>query len=180
MRSHLPPHPVLKKVVERFSLQLGLLLLFAIVLSACTNNSSVSNPVQVVADEVQPQEIMPPSSEDWTRHDAQGAVEFSVLPVNIDSLVKETIDFEIFMNTHSVDLSMDLAALSTLETDLGELIHPLSWSGGNGHHVQGILVFPAQTSTGSNLLEGASNLTLIIRDVDAPAREFVWEVTGLE
>lgn len=121
-------------------------------------------------------ETASPSLEDWTRHDAQGAVEVSVVPLNIHTEVKETIDFEISMNTHSVDLSVDLATLSTLETNLGELIRPVSWSGGSGHHVQGILIFPAQTSTGNDFLEGASNLTLIIRDVDAPAREFVWEL----
>jgi hypothetical protein len=178
MRSPFIPHTFLKKVIERFSLQLGLLLLLVIIISACTNNNPDSNPVQEVVDEVQPQEIIPPSSEDWTRHDTQGAVEFSVLPLNIETQVKETIDFEIFMNTHSVDLSMDLAALSTLETDLGELIHPVSWSGGTGHHVQGILVFPAQTSSGNDYLEGASLLTLVIRDVDAHVREFTWELDG--
>jgi hypothetical protein len=157
-----------------------MLLLFAIILSACSNNPSKSTPTQVIVEEAQSMDPVPPSPEDWTRHDAQGAVEFSVMPLNIRNEVRDTLEFEISMNTHSVDLSMDLVTLSTLETNLGELIHPMSWSGGTGHHVQGILVFPTQTSTGSDFLEGASNLTLIIRDVDAAAREFVWEFNGSE
>lgn len=166
--------------VARSSLQIVLLILLALVLSACSNNPPISDPVQVKAEATQPDEATPPSPEELTRHDAQGAVEISVTPLNIQVESTESFDFEISMNTHSVDLSMDLATSSTLETDLGELIHPLSWSGGTGHHVQGILVFPTQTSTGSDFLEGASSLTLIIRDVDAPAREFVWEFNGSE
>lgn len=167
-----------KNIVARSSLQLGLLLLLAIVLSACSNNPSIPDQVQITAEAEQPNVATPPSSEELTRHDAQGAVEVSVTPLNIQVENTDSFNFEISMNTHSVDLSMDLAASSTLETDLGELILPLSWSGGTGHHVQGILVFPTKTSTGSDFLKGASNLTLIIRDVDAPAREFVWEFNG--
>jgi hypothetical protein len=39
------------------------------------------------------------------------------------------------------------------------------------------LSFPA-VSEGASLLEGASHLTLKIRDVDAPERSFSWSLTG--
>ncbi len=126
MISQLSSHPKSTNFVARSSLQLGLLLLLAIVLAACSNNPSISDPVQVRVEASQPKEATPPSPDDWTRHDAQGAVEVSVMPLNIHTEVKKTIDFEISMNTHSVDLSMDLATLSTLETNLGELIRPVS------------------------------------------------------
>ncbi|NIM95573.1 MAG: hypothetical protein GTO18_17890 [Anaerolineales bacterium] len=180
MRSQLPSLSSFKCVLGRFSPQLGGLLLLTLFLSACTTGQSVPTPVDVVTDVSQVEEARPFALKDWTRQDNQGAVEVSVTPLNIDTKGIETIDFEIFMNTHSVDLSMDLATLSTLETNLGEQIHPLSWSGGGGHHVQGILIFPALNNQGNFILDGITNLTLTIRDVDAAVREFVWEVNGRE
>jgi hypothetical protein len=111
--------------------------------------------------------------------DSQGAVEFVVSPRSWTREVNGTIEFEISMDTHSVDLSMDLAELSTLETDLGVSIPALDWTGGSGHHVVGVLRFPAVGSTGPAVLEGAGILILTIRDVDAPSRVFRWEVASL-
>jgi len=79
------------------------------------------------------------------------------------------------MNTHSVNLSMDLAGLSTLETDLGLHVSAGWWSGGTGHHVQGVLTFPARDEAGRMILDGARTITLRIEGVDAPVREFQWE-----
>jgi hypothetical protein len=71
---------------------------------------------------------------------------------------------------------MDLATLSHLETDLGDRVSPISWSGGSGHHVQGQLVFPSTDQSGGSLLEGASEITLRILNVDAPERIFHWDL----
>ena len=80
------------------------------------------------------------------------------------------------MNTHSVDLSMDLATLATLATDAGLQAEAISWDGAlGGHHVSGTLSFPA-TVNGKPLLEGASQLRLTIRSVDANARIFTWSI----
>ena len=111
--------------------------------------------------------------------DSQGAVEFVVSPRSWTRETAGTIEFEISMDTHSVDLSMDLAELSTLQTDLGVSVAALDWSGGSGHHVVGVLRFPAVGSTGPAVLEGAGLLILTIRDVDAPTRVFQWEVASL-
>lgn len=110
-----------------------------------------------------------------TRTDEQGAVIVDVTPSNLSS-PGNTIDFEVGMNTHSVDLSMDLAALATLETDTGLMVAPLSWEGmSGGHHVSGKLLFPAQVN-GKPLLAGATTLTLVISNVDAPERTFIWKI----
>jgi len=110
-----------------------------------------------------------------TRTDEQGAVIVDVTPSNLSSPV-DSIDFEVGMNTHSVDLSMDLAALATLETDTGLIVAPLSWEGmSGGHHVSGKLVFPSQVD-GKPLLAGATTLTLVISNVDAPERTFIWKI----
>jgi hypothetical protein len=113
---------------------------------------------------------------DLARFDRQGAVEFVVLPLNLTSGPSQLLEFEISMNTHSVDLSMDLSLVSTLESDLGVQVAAGFWSGGSGHHVNGVLTFPDKDRSGRPILDGASVLTLRIEGVDAPVREFQWEV----
>ena len=88
----------------------------------------------------------------------------------------ETLEFDVAMNTHSVDLGMDLADRSTLTTDSGLTVAATTWDAPpGGHHVSGTLTFPASME-GKSLLEGATQVTLTIRDVDAPERVFVWNV----
>jgi hypothetical protein len=100
-----------------------------------------------------------------------------VTPLNLNN-PGQTLDFDVAMETHSVDLSMDLAALSTLTTDAGRSVPATRWDAPlGGHHVAGKLSFPA-TVDGMPLLEGVTKLTLIVRDVDAPERAFVWELRG--
>lgn len=107
--------------------------------------------------------------------DEQGAVSVAVTPVDL-SVDKPTLDFEVAMNTHSVDLSMDLAALTTLTTDNGRSVTATLWDAvPGGHHVSGVLSFPSAVE-GTAVLEEASQLTLTVRDVDAPERTFVWSL----
>jgi hypothetical protein len=114
-------------------------------------------------------------NDELTRLDEQGAVIFEVTPLNLGTPA-DTLEFDVAMNTHSVDLSMDLAALSTLSTDAGVTIQASKWDAvPGGHHVSGALVFPS-AQDGKPILEGASKLTLTIVNVDAPARVFEWEL----
>lgn len=115
------------------------------------------------------------AGEGQTRIDEQGAVVVEVTPLNLDA-PGGTLEFDVIMNTHSVDLSMDLAALSTLTTDTGLTIPATLWDATpGGHHVSGKLIF-SSAQDGKPILEGAGTLTLTIGDVDAPARVFTWEV----
>jgi hypothetical protein len=118
-------------------------------------------------------------SQDLARLDAQGAVEVVVRPSSWTRDPQGTLEFEVSMNTHSVELSMDLAKLATLQTDTGHTLQALDWSGGGGHHVTGVLRFPSSTLDGQPLLDGAWLLTLTIQDLDAPSRSFQWEITSL-
>lgn len=112
---------------------------------------------------------------DETLVDEQGAVAVSVKPLNLGQEAG-TLDFEVVMDTHSVDLSMDLASLATLTTDMGAEVAASSWDAPlGGHHATGVLSFPA-ASDGGHLLEGATALTLTLVDVDAPARTFTWSL----
>jgi len=111
-----------------------------------------------------------------TQVDTQGAVEFAVTPLNLTT-PGETLDFDVALNTHSVDLSWNLAAQSVLATDTGLEVKGLSWPVGGGHHYESILTFPAKTADGKLLLEGAKTLTLTIRDAGAASRVFEWDLS---
>lgn len=108
-----------------------------------------------------------------SQEDDQGAVSVVITPRNLNS-DSDTIDFDVSLNTHSVDLNMDLATLATLSTDTGLIVSALRWDApSGGHHVSGVLSFPASVK-GSLLLSGATQLTLTIRNLDAAERNFQW------
>ena len=113
--------------------------------------------------------------DDRARVDEQGAVIVQASPLNL-GIPADRLEFDIAMNTHSVDLSMNLAELATLTTDTGITIQPTTWNApSGGHHVDGKLVFPSMQG-GKSILEGASKLTLTIINVDAASRVFEWEL----
>ncbi len=147
--------------------------LFILILPACSP-AVATQPVVLLPTETAPVP-MQAATEGITRTDQQGAVIVEVTPLNLDQ-PGQTLDFQVSMNTHSVDLSMDLATLATLATDAGLQVQAITWDGPlGGHHVSGILSFPA-TAEGKSLLEGSSELTLTIRSVDAEARIFIWSM----
>ena len=112
--------------------------------------------------------------DEQVRIDLQGAVEIAMLPVNLN-YPADTLDFEVSLNTHSVDLSMDLAALAWLRTDSGVEVKASAWTGpSGGHHISGILSFPSAIN-GEEVLDGAAVIELRVLNVDAPERVFVWE-----
>lgn len=161
--------------------RLALALLLFFILTACALlRVSTAQPTPQPAT-VSPTESVPSSGNETdssaglTRSDQQGAVVIEVTPLNLDTATG-TLEFDIAMNTHSVDLSMDLAALATLTTDTGVTVQATKWDAvPGGHHVEGKLIFPAAKDD-QPILEGASKLTLTIINVDAPSRVFEWEL----
>lgn len=79
-----------------------------------------------------------PNLEAWTNN--EGAVEITVAPKNLSD--KEWV-FEITLNTHSEELTTDLAKTTVLFDDKGNEYAPIVWEGDppGGHHRQGILRF---------------------------------------
>lgn len=181
----------MKQVILPLTLGLGLLLSGCAAPVAARPASVPSTPIGAVPRATVPSSpteappggvdpfgptARPPELQALARVDQQGTVTVEVIPTNLHSAT-ESIDFEVAMNTHSVNLSMDLARLSTLTTDTGLTVAAEAWNAppGGGHHVRGCLVFPA-TKDGKPILEGATKLTLTIRDVDASARTFEWQL----
>ncbi|MHB8855068.1 MAG: hypothetical protein ACYC6K_00420 [Bellilinea sp.] len=116
-----------------------------------------------------------PEESGLEREDSQGNVVVIVTPLNL-SQPGETLNFDVVMDTHSVDLKMDLTALAELTTDNGLAVKPIKWDAPmGGHHVSGTLSFPA-TIDGAPLLEGVTTLTLTLLNVDAPERIFTWQL----
>lgn len=164
-----------------------LLMLFLLV--ACAPSQAVNQPptpvaspaLDVTSTPTDDPALLPtlfPNSNgngELSRIDEQGAVVFEVTPLNLGTPA-DTLEFDVAMNTHSVDLSMDLAALSTLSTDNGITVQASKWDAvPGGHHVEGKLIFPS-AQDGTSILDGASKLTLTIVDVDVPSRVFEWEL----
>lgn len=135
---------------------------------------------QVEATQIDPTAIPKQAADpqpDLTKSDDQGSVTVAVKPLNLDNS-GDTLVFDVSMNTHMVDLSMDLALLTVLSTDTGKTVGALKWDGPRGgHHVEGKLSFPAALD-GKSLLEGANSITITIKNVDAPARTFKWQLKG--
>ena len=155
------------------------LLILSLILSGCCATSAPLPPLTAAQDEPQPDSVSTesasPSNDSATRIDQQGAIIVEITPLNLDSPT-DTFEFDIVLTTHSIDLSMDLATLSTLTTDTGVSVESTLWDAPlGGHHVEGRLIFPA-TKDGKSILEGANKLTLTITDVDAASRIFEWEL----
>ena len=146
-------------------------------LAACGSEPIGQLPIVAAAEEPASESTAPEGKVFWeTAVDEQGAVTVAVTPVDLDQQGSE-LAFEVAMNTHSVDLSMDLAELATLTTDNGRTVSATLWDAvPGGHHVSGVLTFPVVVE-GTAVLEGATELTLTITGVDAPSRTFVWSLT---
>ena len=89
-------------------------------------------------------------------------VEFSITPLSAS-------EFEIYINTHSVQLDFNPEEISVLHDDLGNSYKPLKWDGSppGSHHRNGILKFP-------DINKNAKSITLDI--TDSARREFKWDL----
>ena len=168
-------------------LLLALLLIFILVACAPSQVSPVQPTLQpdpvsdVVSTPTDNPALLPTlfpnagGNSDLMRMDEQGMVVFEVTPINLGTPA-DTLEFNVAMNTHSVNLSMDLATLATLTTDTGATVQATKWDAvPGGHHVSGKLIFPAMQDSKS-ILAGTSKLTLTVVNVDAASRVFEWEL----
>ena len=99
-----------------------------------------------------------------------GSVSVAVTPTSLKAGVPG--EFEIAMNTHSVDLSADMLKAVVLRDDAGKEYTPTKWDGpvGGGHHRSGKIEFSA-------LAANVKSVTLIVRDIaGVPERDYKWDV----
>lgn len=150
---------------------------FTLILAACSTvkppESTLPTEIPVETSSVQSTGIKELKLSERT--DQQGAVTVVVTP-ELWTSSSETLTFLIALETHSVDLSFDLAELATLSTDTGLNVQPIQWEAPvGGHHVSGKLSFPARVD-GKFVLDGINNLFLTINNLDATERKFTWEL----
>lgn len=113
------------------------------------------------------------ANSELTRIDQQGEVIVNVTPLNLETF-GDTLEFKVILDTHSVELSMNPANHATLIADTGMVVEANAWDGPlGGHHVSGKLTFPVSVD-GISILDGATKLTMEIRDVGAELRTFEW------
>ncbi len=175
---------------------IAILVAVVLVLSACSGQSAAlaptAAPVQpTVAQATQPSATSAPSQPaatqsvqptpaqlakpaippgDLTRSNEGGSVTIKVKPLNLGS-GGATLEFDVVMDTHSVELNFDLKQLAVLKTDTGVEIKPSAYQVGSGHHVESKLSFP------SDKIGGAKMLTLILKNVSGVAeRTFTWNL----
>lgn len=109
------------------------------------------------------------ASPQQTTENKEAGVSVEVTP--IDFAPAEPIKFQIAFTTHQGDLNFGLTKQAILYDGQNRQYLPISWDGGSGgHHLEGILIFPALT-------EETKNIKLIIKGVyDVPERIFEWNL----
>jgi hypothetical protein len=109
-----------------------------------------------------------------------GAVEIKVAATNLQDVEAETIDFAIELNSHSVEIDLDLAETARLLVGTDEMT-PIAWEAANpkGHHVTGVLRFARADEDERAMLDEATEISLIIGGL--PGNEehtFTWQVNA--
>jgi hypothetical protein len=100
----------------------------------------------------------------------KNGVSVDVIPVQLVS--GQQVKFDVRMSTHSVDLSQDMVAVSSLKDSNGQAYLSENWEGSppGGHHRSGTLKF-------STVKGKPESVTLIIRNIaNVPERVFTWKV----
>lgn len=100
---------------------------------------------------------------------SEGNVEIVVQPKSIRS-DSPTWNFDVSLETHSVELSQDLVQVSELANETGTAFKPIAWEGDppGGHHRKGTLIFKPITPM-------PKTLKLTIRTIgEIPTRTFQW------
>ncbi|GAB4528481.1 MAG: hypothetical protein Fur0018_14600 [Anaerolineales bacterium] len=156
---------------------LPLILLLAACQGSPQTQPVTTSPAQASAPQHAAKSAAPASY--WVdgqpQSDSQGAVTVELRPNNLNNPAS-FIEFAVAMNTHSVNLDMNLAQLSTLTTDSGLEVQAVSWDApSGGHHVRGVLRFPAVVDGQPVLNAQTRRVTVTIRNVDAPVRTFTWQ-----
>ncbi|HEY64638.1 MAG TPA: hypothetical protein G4O02_08705 [Caldilineae bacterium] len=155
--------------MKRFTLTLTLLGIGLLLIACGGRREAQVTPTPIVVEPVGGPGQMARSYP--VRVSDAGRVVVEVTPLNLDQ-PESTLHFQVAMNTHWVELDYDLTRLAVLRTNRGDEVAPVRWDGPQGgHHVNGILYFPAID------LEGVRWIEVVIRDVAGiPERVFRWEL----
>ncbi|MCC7165616.1 MAG: hypothetical protein IT331_24175 [Anaerolineae bacterium] len=148
---------------------IGFLIVMSALLGACDANNATSSALATAPSSAQNLETNAKGAlEAQTLED--GSVTVKVIPVQTN--MNAPLEFEIVMDTHSVDLANDMLKTVVLRDDAGKEYMPLKWAGpgAGGHHRQGTIQF-------GQLKQTTKTLTLLVKNVaGVPERVFEWEL----
>lgn len=116
------------------------------------------------------------SSSAMTPQTAEAAgVTVDVVPLTLGDEDAASLDFQVTLDTHTVELGQSLADIAVLRVGDVE-IEPDEWEGPvGGHHVEGVLRFPASADGGQRYLTDAEEVSLVILGLaDVEERVFTW------
>lgn len=110
------------------------------------------------------------TSQRWAQKiDEQTETTVIVTPIDILSQSKEW-EFDIVMDTHSVELDQDMTKIAVLVDDSGKEYKPIAWEGPTGgHHREGVLKFNQITPIPKSIELKISNIGDVVRN-------FTWEL----
>lgn len=149
----------------------GLLLLASLSLAACGGTTLAPTPNNVG----QAASASSTTNSKTERAFAAQTVEGGSVAVKVTPLKMEPpapLEFDIAMDTHSVDLSDDMLKAVVLRDDSGMEYAPSAWDGptAGGHHREGKIKFAPLTME-------TKVLTLIVKNIaGVPERSFKWEL----
>jgi hypothetical protein len=153
-----------------------ILALVVIFVAGCAGSSPTPAPtLPPVPTVIQPNTLQAKSPDAFQpQTSAAEQVTIQVTPLTLAQ--GKPIEFEIVMDTHSVELDADMLQAVILRDDAGKEYKPLNWEGpgGGGHHRSGKITFdalPANTRT----------VTLTLKDVaGVPERTFTWQLSSAD
>lgn len=110
------------------------------------------------------------NSEYTEQKDNTGPVSVTVQPLTLIDSGDWT--FALTLQTHSVDLTMDIVESVVLIDSAGNEIKPTSWDGDppGGHHRTGVITFTSPELSPDTVLMQVRNVA------DVPLREFSWQL----
>lgn len=141
---------------------------------AATSTPTEETAMPTAAPQDQPAVSVEPV-QDQTQSAEEASVTVEVTALTLQDTQAATLDFEISLSTHAVELAYDLTQIVVLRDGQGNEYRPTSWEGPTGgHHVEGILRFADRATI---LQAGVTGLELDLRGIaDVPSRLFRWDV----
>ena len=129
---------------------IALLILITAAVSGCLSGKEPQTEKPVTA--------VPTSSDKTSATDSSETRENSEAGVTIIAVYLGNNNFDIKLDTHSGSLDYEMAKISYIRDNKGNVIKPESWDGGiGGHHFEGILKFPK--------FDDSAGFELVIQDV---------------
>ncbi len=129
---------------------IALFILVAATVSGCLsgNEPQTEKPITVVPT---PSDITSATDSSETRENSEAGV--TITAVYLGNNV-----FDIKLDTHSGSLDYEMAKISYIRDNKGNIIKPESWDGGiGGHHFEGAMKFPK--------FDDSAGFELVIQDV---------------